>query len=99
MTETLKNMQMIIDLIPIGHENAISRERLCNRSGLSDREVRRAIGELNEAGNVILNRGEGYFRYDAETDRYYLEHYLAVEKGRIRTLNRKLRKMRKAAGL
>lgn len=99
MTEALKNMQMIIDLIPFGHENAVSRERLCNRSGLSDREVRRAIGELNEDGNVILNRGEGYFRYDAETDRYYLEHYLAIEKGRIRTLNRKLRKMRKAAGL
>ena len=99
MTETLKNMQMIIDLIPLGHEHAISRERLCNRSGLSDREVRRVIGELNEAGNVILNRGEGYFRYDAETDRYYLEHYLAIENGRIRTLNRKLRKMRKAAGL
>lgn len=99
MTEALKNMQMIIDLIPFGHENAVSRERLCYRSGLSDREVRRAIGELNEDGNVILNRGEGYFRYDAETDRYYLEHYLAVEKGRIRTLNRKLRKMRKAAGL
>lgn len=99
MTETLKNTQMIIDLIPIGHENAISRERLCNRSGLSDREVRRVISELNEDGNVILNRGEGYFRYDSETDRYYLEHYLAVEKGRVKTLNRKLRKMRKAAGL
>lgn len=99
MTETLKNMQMIIDLIPLGHENAISRTRLSRMTGLDDRTVRRVIGELNEAGNVILNSGEGYFRYDAETDRYYLEHYLAVEKGRVRTLNRKLMKMRKAAGL
>ena len=97
--EILKNTQMIIDLIPYGHENAISRERLCYMTGMGDREVRRAISELNEAGNVILNRGEGYFRYDAKTDRYYLEHYLAVEKGRVKTLNRKLRKMRKAAGL
>lgn len=89
----------IIDLIPFGHENAISRKRLCSRTGLNDRDIRRAIGELNETGAVILNRGEGYFQYDAETDRYYLEHYLAIENGRIRTLNRKLRKMRKAAGL
>ena len=99
MTEALKNMQMIIDLIPFGHENAISRERLCYRTGLGDREIRRAIGELNAAGNVILNRGEGYFRYDAGSDYYYLQNYLAAEKCRIRTLNRKLRKMRKAAGL
>ena len=89
----------IIDLIPYGHENAISRRRLRYLTGLDDRTVRRAISELNEDGNVILNRGEGYFRYNAETDRYYLENYLAVEKGRIKTLNRKLRKMRKAAGL
>ena len=92
-------MQTIIDMIPFGHENAISRERLCYRSGLSDREIRRAIGQLNQDGFVILNRGEGYFQYDAETDRYYLQHYLEIERGRIRTLNRKLRKMRKAAGL
>ena len=91
--------QRIIDLIPFGHDNAISRERLCYRTGMSDRDIRRAIGELNEDGNVILNRGKGYFRYDAETDRYYLQNYLAVEQGRVRTLNRKLRKMRKAAGI
>ena len=99
MTEALRNMQTIIDLIPFGHENAISRERLCYRTGLGDREIRRAIGELNQDGHVILNRGEGYFQYDAETDRYYLQNYLEIERGRIRTLNRKLRKMRKAAGL
>ena len=97
----MKNIQMqkIIDLIPFGHENAISRERLCYRTGLNDREIRRAIGELNEDGNVILNRGKGYFRYDPETDYYYLAHYLAIEQGRVRTLNRKLRRMRKAAGI
>lgn len=89
----------LIEMIPVGHENAISRERLCYLTGMSDRDIRRAIGELNEAGNVILNRGKGYFRYDAETDRYYLQNYLAVEQGRVRTLNRKLRKMRKAAGI
>ena len=99
MKEVSKNMQQIIDLIPTGHDNAISRERLCCLTGMNDREIRRAIGELNESGNVILNRGKGYFRYDAETDRYYLQNYLAVEQGRVRTLNRKLRKMRKAAGV
>lgn len=92
-------MQKIIDLIPFGHENAISRERLCYRTGLSDRDVRRAIGELNEYGSVILNRGKGYFQYDPETDLYYLRNYLAVEQGRVRTLNRKLKSMKKAAGV
>ena len=99
MKEVWKNTQQIIEMIPAGHENAISRERLYYLTGMNDREIRRAIGELNESGNVILNRGKGYFRYDAETDWYYLQNYLAVEQGRVRTLNRKLRKMRKAAGI
>lgn len=99
LNNTKSSLQTIIDMIPFGHENAISRERLCYRTGLNDREIRRAIGELNETGSVILNRGKGYFRYDAGSDYYYLQNYLAVEQGRVRTLNRKLKRMRKAAGV
>lgn len=96
---TQKTSNEFIDLIPVGHENAISRDRLSQLSGMNDRDIRRKITELNESGEVILNLGTGYFRFNPETDRYYMEFYLAVEKGRIRTLSRKLRKMRKAAGI
>lgn len=54
----------IIDFIPFGHKNAISRPILCQRVGLSDRKVRQMIENESTAEHPILNLqdGAGYFQ-------------------------------------
>ena len=68
---------MILDLIPIGSLFAVSRESLCQQSGMKDREIRREIAQLNKQGHLIINNGNGYFIPDdsaedkAEVEKYY----------------------------
>ena len=59
MKESIK----IVDYIPSGKENAISRQQLERVTGLSDRDVREAIS-LARRNPVILNlsNGKGYFQ-------------------------------------
>ena len=53
----------IIDMIPLGAENAITRAELAAKSGLSDRRMRLAIQQARSNGELILNTqdGRGYF--------------------------------------
>ena len=59
MKESIK----IVDYIPFGKENAISRQQLERVTGSSDRDVREAIS-LARRNTVILNlsNGKGYFQ-------------------------------------
>ena len=52
----------MIELIPTGKQNAITRKRLCDITGLDDRTVREKI-EKEKPNNPIINlqNGEGYF--------------------------------------
>lgn len=54
----------IEQFIPVGKENAISRERLCQIYGKPDRATRKAIEDARKAGALILNLqdGAGYYR-------------------------------------
>lgn len=45
----------IIDYIPYGRENAVSRQELVMRTGMSDRAVRKAIQLLREGGGWLPN--------------------------------------------
>ena len=61
--------------IPIGRENAISREQLCAKWNCSDRDMRKRIAELRcEEGDdyVIASTSsggtEGYYRTDKVAD-------------------------------
>lgn len=56
----------ILEHIPYGHENAISRDELARRVGLGDRGMRRQILAARREGNVILNMqdGAGYYQSD-----------------------------------
>lgn len=53
----------IMEFIPVGKENAVSREALRARLNLPDRAVRLLIQEARERGEVILNDqdGRGYY--------------------------------------
>lgn len=53
----------LLDLIPYGHENAVSRAELKQKSGLSDRVMRAKLTALRQE-HAILNMQDnrGYFR-------------------------------------
>ena len=55
---------MITEFIPEGAEKAIKREELVEKTGMSDRKVRKAIEEARRTGMIILNEGDGYYTTD-----------------------------------
>ena len=57
----------IIDYIPQGKENKISRESLSMCTNLPDRSVRRLISEARAQGHAIVGDPEGGY-YMAETE-------------------------------
>ena len=69
--------------IPKGHENAVSIDTLIAMTGMSNRQVRRAIAESDA---IILNMqdGKGYFRMNPRTkaERAFAGKYSAQEKSR-----------------
>lgn len=54
----------ILDLIPVGAENAVSRRDLCAITGLEDRALRQLVHRERKAGHQILTNMEsgGYYR-------------------------------------
>lgn len=75
-------MLKIVNLIPFGKDNAITRTALCNITGLADREVRRKIAE-ERRDNVILSvdDGKGYF-HPTCNEKKEVEIWLKKEKNR-----------------
>lgn len=79
----------IIDYIPTGHQNAISRVRLRELTGLSDRDLREAISEAGIDHAIInMQNGAGYFIPDVTDpeDVLLLKRYIAQEDNRIRSM-------------
>ena len=54
-------MTAIIDAVSYGHDNAVTREELSRRTGLSDRALRDGINKSEEL-IINLQDGKGYFR-------------------------------------
>lgn len=79
----------ILDYIPIGRNNAISRQRLCCLTGLSDRKLRLYI-HLARREMPILNMqdGKGYFIPDMndEEDIRLLKRYVRQEESRLKQI-------------
>lgn len=84
----------IASVVPVGHDNAVSRKYLSSITGMSDRSVRKAI-EMSET--PIVNLGYGYFVPDENNvvDMCETAAYCAQERARIRSLEEKLRKFNK----
>jgi len=61
-----QNYFKIENYIPVGRENAVSRIRLSEITGLSDRGNRREIEQARCRGVIIINLqdGVGYYRSD-----------------------------------
>lgn len=65
----------IVDYIPFGRKNAITRTRLRIVTGLNDRQIREQISQARR-DTVILNMqdGKGYFRPLPEEINYVKAH-------------------------
>ena len=73
----------ILEYIPYGRKNAIKRKTLRDLTGLTDRDMRRAI-ELARKETPIINMqdGNGYYRPDNrdEIQRYVLQEQARAKK-------------------
>lgn len=77
--------------LPIGSDSTpITREQLCNLTGLEDRAIRREIA-IAKREVPIVNVGNGYYIAD-DPDDPNLREYIMKETHRIREISRGLRK-------
>lgn len=76
----------IADFIPVGKENAISRNQLVISTGLSDRIVRDMIA-LERRNTAILNlqNGAGYYIPSA-SEKADLKRYIKQEESRAKSI-------------
>ena len=76
----------ILDYIPFGQKNAVTRRRLSRITGLPDREVRELIGlARNKTAIINLQNGGGYFRPLPE-ERRLVERWMSQEKRRAKRI-------------
>lgn len=79
----------IVDFIPIGHENAISRKELCKLTGLTDRNVREHIAKAREVTCICnMSDGAGYY---IPREVQEVEIFIRQESARARSIFRSLR--------
>ena len=82
----------ITDFIPFGRQNAVTRRRLAELTGLSDRIIRQKIEKARADGAVIINLqdGRGYFQSDNKNDIAAQKNMTAA---RIRALEKQKRQL------
>ena len=74
----------IVDYIPKGKENKISRQSLALGTGLPDRSVRRLISAARADGHAIVGDPEGgYYMAETEEDLSLLLGELASRMGKL----------------
>lgn len=84
----------IVDYIPFGRENAVTRAQLRSRTGIDDRTIRDMIANARR-DTVILNMqdGKGYFRPLPE-ERHLVEAYAKQETARLKSIGWSLKATR-----
>lgn len=95
----------IIDYIPIGRSNAVTRAQLSAVTGLPDRTIRDMIHQARRDHAILnLQDGSGYFRPDMEdeTEKTLCGVYVSQEESRLKSIGWSLKgarkEMRKAGG-
>lgn len=83
-------MNSIIEVIPFGHDNAVTRSELVMMTGMNDRKVR---DEINQCKELIINLqdGHGYFRPLPE-EAELVEIWMMLFQSRIRDEQKRVRK-------
>lgn len=86
----------ISDYIPFGKDNAISRKRLSEITGLSDRKLREVIA-LERRNTIIINlsNGQGYFQPINGLEDDLVVDYYKQENNRLKRIGWSLAATRK----
>lgn len=86
----------IADYIPFGKDNAISRKRLSEITGLSDRKLREVIA-LERRNTIIINlsNGQGYFQPINGLEDDLVVDYYKQENSRLKRIGWSLSATRK----
>lgn len=84
----------IIDYIPKGKENAVTREALCIYTGLDDRTVRKMIELARDGGAPILSSSHsvGYWLSD---DLAEIKKFLGETDRRCKSMSRRAQGLRR----
>lgn len=90
-------IDLILDLIPFGNENPITRARLVELTGIDDRTVREIISQLKRF-YPIVNIGQGYYIAN-DPDDPNLEAYIRKESHRISEISKGLRRHKALYGI
>lgn len=56
------DVEILLNYIPNGKQNAVSRFELRMKSGMTDRKMRKTIAEAISSGYPIINLDGGYYR-------------------------------------
>lgn len=87
-------MKDIINYIPHGRKNAVSRSQLVIMTGCNDRDVRKAISKARKEHIILsLENGSGYYQPTAD-DYPELRKCLNREESRARNIFASLKKLR-----
>lgn len=84
--------EIVLDAIPFGKDKAVTREDLEAKTGLPDRQVRKAIEEIRR-NHIVLNDqdGKGYYRsYDLDD----IERFYRQERARALAVLYRMKPMR-----
>lgn len=84
--------EIVLDAIPFGKDRAVTREYLTAKTGLPDRQVRKAIEEIRRS-HIVLNDqdGKGYYRsYDLDD----IERFYRQERARALAVLYRMKPMR-----
>lgn len=83
----------IVDFIPTGKANAVTREQLCSLTGLRDRAVRKLIEIARIEGAIIINAqdGAGYYVSDDPVD---IRRQMATNRNRAMSILRQQKYLR-----
>ena len=85
----------IVQVIPVGHENALTGRRLARMLGVNQRTVREMISKARKRTAIInMQDGAGYF-LPTEDDVYMVKRWFRQESHRKKEIERGLRGARK----
>ena len=90
----------ILDYIPTGHDNAVTRRELMDQTGIKDRAIRDMIHYARRKIAILnLQDGEGYFIPDMNLpeERIMLVQYIQQEESRLKSIGWVLKAARKMA--
>ena len=90
----------ILDYIPTGHEKAVTRAELIDRTGIKDRALRVLIHSARREIPILnLQDGHGYFIPDMNLleERMMLRKYIKQEESRLKSIGWALKAARRTA--